>query len=344
MKRTATLILLLVLLCGCTAAPAKSDDTGLNRYEATFLTLFDTVTTIVGYAETEEAFTDTAQAFHDELLEYHQLYDIYNEYEGINNIKTINDHGWEHPIKVDQRIIDLLLFSKELYTQTEGRVNIAMGSVLRLWHDARETGIADPSRAALPDQAALEQAAAHTDIDSIQIDVEESTVFLSDPEVKLDVGAIAKGYAVEQVCRNTPSGLLISVGGNVCPTGPKPESGQPWVVGIQDPEDPEQYLHTIYVEDVSVVTSGDYQRYFTVDGVPYHHIIDPDTNYPAGYWRSVTILCRDSGVADALSTALFTLPQEAGQALLDAFQAEAMWVRQDGTILYSPGFQAYIRV
>lgn len=344
MKRTATLILLLVLLCGCTAAPAKSDDTGLNRYEATFLTLFDTVTTIVGYAETEEAFTDTAQVFHDELLEYHQLYDIYNEYEGINNIKTINDHGWEHPIKVDQRIIDLLLFSKELYTQTEGRVNIAMGSVLRLWHDARETGIADPSRAALPDQAALEQAAAHTDIDSIQIDVEESTVFLSDPEVKLDVGAIAKGYAVEQVCRNTPSGLLISVGGNVCPTGPKPESGQPWVVGIQNPEDPEQYLHTIYVEDVSVVTSGDYQRYFTVDGVPYHHIIDPDTNYPAGYWRSVTILCRDSGVADALSTALFTLPQEAGQALLDAFQAEAMWVRQDGTILYSPGFQAYIRV
>lgn len=344
MKRTATLILLLVLLCGCTAAPAKSNDTGLNRYEATFLTLFDTVTTIVGYAETEEAFTDTAQAFHDELLEYHQLYDIYNEYEGINNIKTINDHGWEHPIKVDQRIIDLLLFSKELYTQTEGRVNIAMGSVLRLWHDARETRIADPSRAALPDQAALEQAAAHTDIDSIQIDVEESTVFLSDPEVKLDVGAIAKGYAVEQVCRNTPSGLLISVGGNVCPTGPKPESGQPWVVGIQDPEDPEQYLHTIYVEDVSVVTSGDYQRYFTVDGVPYHHIIDPDTNYPAGYWRSVTILCRDSGVADALSTALFTLPQEEGQALLDAFQAEAMWVRQDGTILYSPGFQAYIRV
>lgn len=344
MKRTATLILLLVLLCGCTAAPAKPDDTGLNRYEATFLTLFDTVTTIVGYAETEEAFTDTAQVFHDELLEYHQLYDIYNEYEGINNIKTINDHGWEHPIKVDQRIIDLLLFSKELYTQTEGRVNIAMGSVLRLWHDARETGIADPSRAALPDQAALEQAAAHTDIDSIQIDVEESTVFLSDPEVKLDVGAIAKGYAVEQVCRNTPSGLLISVGGNVCPTGPKPESGQPWVVGIQDPEDPEQYLHTIYVEDVSVVTSGDYQRYFTVDGVPYHHIIDPDTNYPAGYWRSVTILCGDSGVADALSTALFTLPQEEGQALLDAFQAEAMWVRQDGTILYSPGFQAYIRI
>lgn len=344
MKRTATLILLLALLCGCTAAPSQSENPALQRYEATFLTLFDTVTTIVGYAETEAAFTDTAQAIHDELLEYHQLYDIYNEYEGINNIKTINDHAWEQPIEVDQRIIDLLLFSKDLHTQTRGRVNVAMGSVLGLWHDARETGIEDPEAAALPDQDVLELAAAHTDIDSIQIDQEKRTVFLSDPEVRLDVGAIAKGYAVEQVCRNAPSGLLISVGGNVRATGPKPENGQPWVVGIQDPDDSEQYLHTIYVEDVSVVTSGDYQRYFTVDGVPYHHIIDPDTLFPAGYWRSVTILCEDSGVADALSTALFTLPREEGQALLDAFRAKALWVCRDGTALYSPGFQTYIRV
>lgn len=113
--------------------------------------------------------------------------------------------------------------------------------------------------------------------------------------------------------RQRPAGLLISVGGNVCATGPKPETGQPWVVGIQNPDAPEEYLHTIYVEDFSVVTSGDYQRYFTVDGVAYHHIIDPDTLFPADYWRSVTILCPDSGLADALSTALFTLPQQEGR-------------------------------
>ena len=92
-----------------------------------------------------------------------------------------------------------------------------------------------------------------------------------------------------------------------------------------------------------MVTSGDYQRYFTVDGVTYHHIIDPDTLYPADHWRSVTILCPDSGLADALSTALFTLPQQEGQALLDAFGAQAMWVQPDGGILYSPGFREYIR-
>lgn len=110
------------------------------------------------------------------------------------------------------------------------------------------------------------------------------------------------------------------------------------MVGVQDPYDSEQYLHTLYVKDRSVVTSGDYQRYFTVDGVRYHHIIDPDTGYPAQYWRSVTILCADAGLADVLSTALFTLPQEPGQALLDAFSAEALWMASDGTLLESPGF------
>lgn len=337
------LLLALLLLCGCTAAPAKTGETASKRYEATFLTLFDTVTTIVGYAETEADFTATAQAIHDDLLEYHQLYDIYNEYEGMNNLKTVNDHAGEAPVSVDRKIIDLLLFSKDLYTRTGGKVNIAMGSVLSLWHDARELGVQYPDEAALPDRDALERAAAHTDINSIQIDEEKGTVFFSDPEVRLDVGAIAKGYAVQQVCGSAPAGLLISVGGNVCATGPKPETGQPWVVGIQNPDAPEEYLHTIYVEDFSVVTSGDYQRYFTVDGVAYHHIIDPDTLFPADYWRSVTILCPDSGLADALSTALFTLPQQEGQALLDAFGAQAMWVRPDGSILYSPGFRDHIR-
>ena len=343
MKRMFPLLLALLLLCGCTAAPAKTGETASKRYEATFLTLFDTVTTIVGYAETEADFTATAQAIHDDLLEYHQLYDIYNEYEGMNNLKTVNDHAGEAPVSVDRKIIDLLLFSKDLYTRTGGKVNIAMGSVLSLWHDARELGVQYPDEAALPDRDALERAAAHTDINSIQIDEEKDTVFFSDPEVRLDVGAIAKGYAVQQVCGSAPTGLLISVGGNVCATGPKPETGQPWVVGIQNPDAPEEYLHTIYVEDFSVVTSGDYQRYFTVDGVAYHHIIDPDTLFPADYWRSVTILCPDSGLADALSTALFTLPQQEGQALLDAFGAQAMWVRPDGSILYSPGFREHIR-
>ena len=340
MKRMCAAAVLCALLCGCAAAPA-GEEGGQKRYEASFLTLFDTVTTMVGYADSEEAFTAQAQQIHDELLEYHQLYDIYNDYDGMNNLKTVNDNAGIAPVEVDAKILDMLKFSKELYEETGGRVNVAMGGVLSLWHDAREAGIEDPAHAVLPDQDALEEAARHADWSNVVMDEEAGTVYLADPDMSLDVGAIAKGYAVERVCETAPAGMLISVGGNVRATGPKPD-GSPWVVGIENP-DGGDFLHTLYVEDSSVVTSGDYQRYYLVDGQRYHHIIDPDTLYPAARWRSVSILCADSGIADGLSTALFTLSQEDGQKLLDAFDAEALWMTQDGELLYSPGFQAAVR-
>ena len=135
------------------------------------------------------------------------------------------------------------------------------------------------------------------------------------------------------------------MGGNVRATGNKDENGSPWVVGIQDPDNAENYLHSIYVyaERGSVVTSGDYQRTYAVDGQLYHHIIDPVTLYPSTHWRSVTIVCADSGAADALSTALFLMDYEAGLSLLAQFDAEAMWVAPDGACLYSPGFTEFIR-
>ena len=340
MKRVCAAVVLCALLCGCAAAPA-GEEGGQKRYEASFLTLFDTVTTMVGYADSQETFTAQAQQIHDELLEYHQLYDIYNDYDGMNNLKTVNDNAGIAPVEVDARILDMLEFSRELYEETGGRVNVAMGGVLSLWHDAREAGIEDPANAYLPDQDALEEAARHADWSNVVIDEEAGTVYLADPDMSLDVGAIAKGYAVERVCETAPAGVLISVGGNVRATGPKPD-GSPWVVGIENP-DGGDFLHTLYVEDSSVVTSGDYQRYYLVDGQRYHHIIDPDTLYPATRWRSVSILCADSGIADSLSTALFTLSQEDGQKLLDAFDAEALWMTQDGELLYSPGFQAMVR-
>lgn len=339
MLRKLSLVLALTLaLTGC-AAPAQQEKT---QYNATFLTLFDTVTTVVGRAESREAFTEKAQAVHDKLLIYHQLFDIYNDYDGINNLKSVNDNAGISPVKVDSILIELLTDCKEYYSLTQGRVNVAMGSVLKLWHDARNHGLDHPGSAKLPDMAALEDAAGHTDMDCVIIDEANSTVFLSDPEMRLDVGAVAKGWAVQRVAEESPSGLLISVGGNVCATGPKDEAGTPWVVGINNPDGGE-YLHTIYNTDASVVTSGDYQRYYLVEGKAYHHIIDPDTLMPGKLWRSVTIVCDDSGLADALSTALFLLPLEEGQALLDRCGAEALWMDTAGELFYSPGFRELIK-
>lgn len=340
MRIFAAILAVSLLLSGCSAAPAASRE---KQYTATFLTLFDTVTSITGKAESQEVFTQKAQSIHDALLEYHRLFDIYNDYEGVVNLKTVNDQAGIAPVKVDGRIIDLLLDCKRYHALTGGLVNPAMGSVLLLWHEARNDGIDDPANAYLPREEALKAAAEHMSFDAVVIDEAASTVYISDPEIRLDVGAVAKGWSVQRVCEKAPAGLLVSVGGNVCATGPKDDSGTPWVVGVQDPDGGDSYLHTLTISDGSVVTSGDYQRAYVVDGKLYHHIIDPETLYPSQYWRSVTILCDDSGLADALSTALFLMPLADGQALLEKCGAEALWVNAEGERFYSPGFEKSIR-
>ena len=340
MKRLLCVLLIAcLLLSGCASG---GDAPEMKQYNATFLNLFDTVTTVVGRTESQDAFALRAQEVHDKLLVYHQLFDVYADYDGISNLKTVNDQAGIAPVKVDPIIIRLLKDCKEYYALTGGRVNVAMGSVLKLWHEARNAGINDPLHAALPDARALEEAAKHCDLSQLIIDEAASTVYLADPLMALDVGAVAKGWAVQQVAGEVSTGLLISVGGNVCATGPKTADGTPWVVGIQNP-DGDDYLHTIYTSSGSVVTSGDYQRTYAVEGELYHHIIDPDTLYPSRWWRSVTIVCDDSGLADALSTALFLLPLEEGQALLQRCGAEAMWVDAGLERYYSPGFQELIR-
>ncbi len=330
-KRILPLLLTALLLAGCGRVSG-----GAGQYQRTYLDLFDTVTYITGLADSQAEFDGMAQAVHDALWEYHCLFDIYHEYDGMNNLKTVNDSAGGAPVAVDSRILRLLLACREYDALTGGKVNAAMGSVLSLWHDAREAALEDPEAAALPDASALAEAARHTNWDCVIIDEENGTVCLTDPEMSLDVGAIAKGWALQQVAETAPEGLLISLGGNVCATSDK--AGQPWLVGVNDPDGADAYLCTLVLSAGSAVTSGDYQRYFTVDGENYNHIIDPDTLYPGTLWRSVTVVCADSGLGDALSTALFLLPLEEGLALAEQCGAEAMWVDGSGEVFYSPGF------
>ena len=324
-KRILRLLAVLLALCllpGCNLRKPPS-------YTQTYLDLFDTVTTVKGYADSPEAFQAQAEEVYGTLLRYHQLFDIYHSYEEIPNLKTVNDAAGIGPVKVDPDIIRLLLDCKAYFLLTGGRVNAAMGSVLRLWHNGREEG-------QLPDPEVLSKAAEHTAFDAVIINEKASTVYITDPELSLDVGAIAKGWAAQRAAEQAPEGWLISVGGNVCLTGPKP-SGDPWRIGIQDP-DGGGYLHTLRLSSGSAVTSGDYQRTFTVGGKSYHHIIDPDTRMPSELWRSVTVIAEDSALADALSTALFLLPQKEGQTLAEAWGAEVFWLAHDGAEYMTPGF------
>ena len=136
---------------------------------------------------------------------------------------------------------------------------------------------------------------------------------------------------------------MVSVGGNVCVTGPKPE-GALWTVGVQDPDGTgSDYLHIVCVSKGAVVTSGDYQRYYVADGKRLHHLIDPETRMPGDRWRSVTVICEDSGIADALSTTLFLNDIQAGEKLLQKYDAVAVWIGTDGQAVYSSGYECYMQ-
>ena len=333
-------LLLCLILTSCETEPEK------NKYSKYSMDYFDTVITVTGYENTEEEFDAVADEILSEFAEYHRLYSIYHRFDGLENLCTINElvDGAHRTVVVDKKIIDMLLYAREMYELTDGTVNVAMGSVLSLWHDYRELGSDDPADASLPPESKLKAAAEHTDITKMVIDVESSTVTLTDPQMKLDVGAIAKGYATEMVARSLEEkgivGYVLNVGGNIRAVGSKPD-GSEWTVGIEDPMGGE-YLAYPKITNESVVTSGSYQRYYIVDGKKYHHIIHPETLMPAEGFTSVSVICGHSGLGDALSTALFCLPLDTGLELVESIpELEAMWLADDGTKSMSSGFEKY---
>lgn len=340
---------LMAIIIGVTFTSCSSSNKK-TRYEAEFLGLFDTVTKIVGYSESKEEFTKYSQLIHDNLQEYNNYYDIYNDYPGINNIKTINDNAGIKPVKVDKKIIDMLLLAREEYYNTDRKLNVAMGAVLSIWHKYRDEGLKDEENAELPPMNQLKEAAKHIDINKMIIDEQNSTVYLDDKLMSLDVGGIGKGYATEQVAKvakeNGFTSGIISVGGNIRAIGKKYGKEEKWSLGVQNPdmESEQKTLCTLEFTDSSLVTSGDYQRYYVVDGKEYNHIIDPDTLYPAEYYHSVTILTKDSGLADARTKPLFIMPFEEGKKYIESLpDTEAMWVMKNGEIKYSNRFQDYIK-
>lgn len=355
MKKLLCLTLLLALIvataaCGAPAASAApSAEPELEKYTGIVYDAFDTITSVIAYCSSEEEFNEIYSELDAGLTRYHKLYDIYNSYPGIVNMKDVNDHAAEAPMEVPVEIIELLSFAKEACGLTLGNTNAAMGSVLSIWHNAREFANAIPEEAYLPDEAKLRAAAEHVSIDDLIIDPERNTVFIADPEMKLDVGAIAKGYSVERIAQRLESEghdrILISAGGNVRAIGCKPGDAL-WTIGITNPDQTSStaYVATVAVDGKAVVTSGGYQRYFTYQGERYHHIIDGDTLKPENRFLSVSIVTGDSGLADALSTAVFNMDYEEGLEFINSLDGVgAMWIMNDQEQRFSPEFEKYVK-
>ncbi len=326
---------------------------------------FDTITTYMSYANNEEEFNEQCDYIEEQLNYYDQLFDKYNTYNGMNNLKTINDNAGKKAIEVDQPLIDLLNLSIERNRKISSKVNIAFGSVINIWHDYREEAESHDGVGTVPSDVELEKANQHTSIDSIEIDEKKKTVYINDALASIDVGATAKGYAIELIkdglIEMSVDNFLLSGGGNVASHGQRKiqkegefyldDCADKFCVGIESPQDgnyaasaddPDSENEAVLVvQGESIVTSGDYQRFYQdVNGVRYHHLIDPETLYPAVHFRSVSIITEDSGLADFLSSAVFLMEYEEGLKLVNSLDGvEAIWLLEDGKIKMSDGLK-----
>lgn len=352
-KQIALILMFILLLSGC-SSESRSAYSEYEKYSDTFFDSFDTIIQVVAYTKSEEEFNQYFEQIRNRFQELHRQYDIYNSYEGLNNLKTINDSAGMKPVQVGQDIIDLIQYCKQWYEEAGEETNIAMGEVLSIWQEYRDAAIANPADAKLPPIDELEAAAQHMDMNKIIVDSENRTVYIADPKMSLNVGAVAKGYATEVVAREVKAaGLesaIISAGGNVRTIG-TPYDGvrDHWGIGIQHPDRltvtaEENLLDTVFIDEASVVSSGDYQRYYEVDGRRIHHLIDPKTLMPGDYYRAVTVVANNSGWADFLSTVIFLLPYEQSRAYVDQLDGvEAMWVMKDGTVAASNGMEKMMK-
>jgi len=313
-----------------------------ERYSTIYAGRFDTNITFIAYAQSQLTFSAASAAAYAIIELDSKLFDIYNDHEGINNLKTINDNAGIQPVAVDDVLLDLLEFAVEVYELTDGVVNVAMGPVLKIWHEYREQ-----NNGTLPSLDILRENAALMNINDMAIDRQNSTVFLTQTGMSLDVGAIAKGFtarrALEAAKAAGITSALINMGGDVAAFGKPMDGRNRWAIGIQDPflvEGQRFIMDTVYVNGMALASSGNYERFFIVDGVNYSHIIDPETLFPAMRFAQATVLYQDAALAEALSTALFILPLSQGQKLLEKVGAEGMWVTLDGTIETTAGYDA----
>ncbi len=330
---SAILSVIFPFFCGCSVSPKK------DRYTVVYNDLFDTVCSFTAETTGKEAFDILQEELYALLVHFNNQSDVYDCH-GISNLKTVNDEAGKKAVKVDSSLIDFMSFCLESAKETDGIFNPLSGAVTKLWKQATENALP-------PSPDILQNAGKHIDYTTLIIDKQAGTLYISDPEASIDVGAVAKGYAAklagEFLNEHGIDNWLLALGGSIYAHGSDPKTRVPWVVGVQDPFTSEgKSIASYNILNLSVVTGGSYERFFDYEGRRYHHIIDPETLYPAesGGNVSVTIFSSDPAIGDVLSTVLFILPSEKGEKFLEKYQAKALWIDNEGNLRESEGLEA----
>lgn len=244
------------------------------------------------------------------MAEFDRIEALMSTYREDSEISRVNRHAAERPIPVSEELYDIVRQSIEVSRLTQGAFDITYESVGYLY--------AFRERQA-PTDAQVDARIDAVDYQHLLLDSEARSIAFAMEGVRINLGGIGKGYAcdraVDLIRRAGVEHALVSAGGDTRLLGDR--RGQPWVVGIRDPDDADAVVTRLALVDEAISTSGDYERYFEDDGVRYHHILDPATGRPSEGVRSVTIIGPDGTRTDALSTSVFVMGADAGLELIE---------------------------
>ena len=255
-------------------------------------------------------------------------------YKPDSEVSQVNAHAAEGPMPISTELFDLLVTAKEYSRLTDGAFDITYASVGYLY---------DFRRHVRPDEAHIRAALPAVNYEHVLLDPDHHTVRFTQPGVRIDLGGIAKGYAVDRgIEALQKAGIthgFVSAGGDSRVLGDR--FGKPWVVGIRDPQKGEgEVIARVPLVNAAISTSGDYERYFDEGGVRYHHIIDPHTGHSASKVRSATVIAATATRTDGLSKTAFVLGPDAAMEIYNRLDdVDAIVVRLDGTVAYSKRIQ-----
>ena len=245
----------------------------------------------------------------------------------------INRFAGEKAVRVDNELYDLINRSKKISKLTDGAFDISFASIDKIWSF-------NGKKQTLPDSQIIARASSKIDWHNIVLNPDSSTVFLKEKGMKIGFGGIGKGYAANKA-KLLMSGLkgvkggVINASGDLLAWGINEKSDN-WTIQVADPKDKKKSLGWLTLKNMAIATSGDYEKYFFVKRVRYAHIIDPRTGYPTTGIKSVSIICPDAEVADALATSVFVLGKEKGMGLVNQLnQIECILITDDDKIFTS---------
>lgn len=240
------------------------------------------------------------------------------------------------PVQVDQELFNLIRRSLKISRLTHGAFDISYASMDKIWKF-------DGSMTEMPDSAAVAASVSRINFNNIILDAENRSVFLKEKGMKIGFGAIGKGYAANKalaiLSKMGLDGALVNASGDLISWG-KDVGGKEWRIGISNPKNKEQIYAWLTIGETAVVTSGNYEKFVEFNGERYAHIIDPRTGYPVKGLSSVTIICPDAELADALATSVFVLGKEKGLELVNQLNGiECILVSDDQKLISSEHLQ-----